>query len=69
MTPRFTLSLPVIVTPERGAPYAARFAQRGNGGLIYVRGPQGLHAVPEGTVTPRVLGLGDDKAMRHGVKA
>ncbi len=59
---------PVIVSPQDGAPYAARYAQSGpSPTLVYVRGPQGLHPVPAATVTPRTLGLGDDKAARHGV--
>lgn len=71
MTVPFRLNQPVIVTPPpgQGAPYAARFALASSRpDEVFVRGPQGLHPVPAGTVTPRTLGLGDDKAARHGVR-
>ncbi len=62
----FRFGAPVIVSPAGAAPYAARYAQPGpTPTLIYVRGPQGLHMVQASTVTPRILGLGDDKAARH----
>ena len=67
MTAPFKFGLPVIVSPPGAAPYAARYAQPSTrAGEVFVRGPQGLHPVPIATVTPRTLGLGDDKAVRHG---
>lgn len=61
----FSFNQPVIVSPRGAAPYAARYAQPAQDGMVYVRGPQGLHPVPASTVTARTLGLGDDKAARH----
>ena len=58
--------MPVIVSPTGAAPYAARYGQPSQRGLVFVRSPErGLHEVDPSTVKPRTLGLGDDKAVRH----
>lgn len=57
MTP-YTFAQRIIVSPPGAAAYEARYAQPGQRGSLYVRGPQGLHEVPASRVTPRVLGLG-----------